>query len=282
MNDLTRPPSTDIAFDTRPPLPAEEASPSEGRSNAPPPTTEHATAFVDPPLVPEQAAVSGAEPGAAMQAAIRDLARDAASLREAVARFKIAPPPVDVVLPEDAPLFDTLVAAQAREQRVRDDAVELTRGLARITTQSALLLVKFTDSAAAFVQRIPEPAPPPAAEARPARSPWMLAGVGLAGIAAVASVLALWQARESAARLDRMQQTLTQSIGERAEAQETALRTLEARMRELTSREAALVAAIAAATAPPPPIVPVEAVPHPPPKTAASAKNAKRNRPAPR
>src|SRR5689334_870416 len=106
MNDLTRPPSTDVAFDMRPALPADEASPSESRSNAPPPPTEGATAAVDPPLVAEQAPDSGAEPGAAMQAAIQELARDAASLREAVARFKVAPPPADAVLPDDAPLFD--------------------------------------------------------------------------------------------------------------------------------------------------------------------------------
>ncbi|HET9046872.1 MAG TPA: hypothetical protein VFO33_07940, partial [Casimicrobiaceae bacterium] len=212
MNDLTRPPLTDIAFDTRPPLPADDASPSEGRSSVPLPAIDGAPSAVDPSTVPEQPADFALEPDASLEAAIQDLARDAASLREAVARFKIVPPPADVVLPDDAPLLDTLVAAQAREQRVRDDAVELTRGLARITTQSALLLVKFTESAAAFLQRLSRPVEAPAPEVPPPpRSPWILAGVGLAGIAAVASVLALMQARESATRMDLMQQALAHS-----------------------------------------------------------------------
>lgn len=214
--------------------------------------------------------------GGSLDDAIEALARDAAALREAVARFEIVGRPAEVAPPEeDAPLLDTLVAAQAREQRARDDTVELTRGLARITTQCALLLVRFTDSAGAFLQRF---AFADGSMARPAPRGlglWIATGVGLAGIAAVVSGLALVQARDNARQMDHLQQTLAQSIGDGAAKQDAAVRTLEARMRELTSREAAIIAAIQA----PPPAAPAaepETQAPKPAKPATSTRNTKR------
>ena len=194
-----------------------------------------------------------------LDAAIEVLARDAAALREAVARFEIAGRPADTAQPDDAPLLDAL----AREQRVRDDTVELTRGLARITTQSALLLVKFTDSAAAFLQRF--------AAANEAASPaqprslalWVAAAVGLAGIAAVVGALALLQGRD-------------QSIGDNAQVQAAAASALETRVRELASREAAITAAIQAATAVLRAAEQEAAAQREPAKPAASSRNTKR------
>jgi hypothetical protein len=191
--------------------------------------------------------------GGSLHEAIEALARDAAALREAVARFEIVGRPAEASPPDDGPLLDTLVAAQAREQRARDDTVELTRGLARITTQCALLLVRFTDSAGAFLHRF---AAADGARIWPASRGLTLGigiGVGLAGVAAIVSALALVQARDGARQMDRLQQTLVQTIGDGAAKQDSSVRALEARMRELTSREAAIIAAIQA----PPPAAPV-------------------------
>lgn len=209
-----------------------------------------------------------------LDAAIDGLARDAAALREAVARFEIAGRPADTAQSDDTPLLDTL----AREQRARDDTVELTRGLARITTQSALLLVEFTDAVAAVAQRLS--ASPAATQGAQQRSlmRWLAvgAGVGLAGIAAVVSTLALMQARENARQMDRVQQALVQSIGDGAQAQAAAARTLETRLREFDSREAALVAAIKAAAPAPPRAAEPEAARREPAKAATSSRNTKR------
>ena len=209
---------------------------------------------------------------ASLDAMIEGLARDAAALREAVARFEIAGKPLDAPPSDDAPLLDAL----AREQRVRDDTVELTRGLARITTQSALLLVKFTDSAAAFLQRSTAADEAAASEKRRSPALWVAAAAGLAGIAAVVGALALLQARENARQMDRLQQALVQSIGDNAQAQAAAASALEARVRELASREAAIVAAIQAAAPAAPRADEPDAARREPAKSAASSRNAKR------
>ena len=218
-------------------------------------------------------ATTEAESATSLDAAIEGLARDAAALREAIARFEIGGRPADAAQPDDAPLLDAL----AREQRVREDTIELTRGLARITTQSALLLVKFTDSAAGFLRRFAASGDATHGTGWRGLPIWIGAGVGLAGIAAVVATLALMQARENARQMDRVQQVLVQSISDNALAQASAVHTLEARMRELTSREAAIVAAIQAA-APAAPAAEPEAAPRrePPAKSAAASRNGKR------
>jgi hypothetical protein len=283
MADLSQRPLIPIGVDPR----ATEQPPDAGRRSLGDDAVAAVPTDMDGERGPDSASVTGVPPretavppdDASLESAIEALARDAALLREAVARFDITGRPADAVPPDDAPLLDTLVAAQAREQRARDDTVELTRGLARITTHSALLLVKFTDSAAAFLGRHAAPSEAPATapvERRPF-SPWIAAGAALAGIAAIVSVLALLQARENAREVERLQQALVQSIRDNAQAQETAVRSLEAGMRELTSREAALVEAIQAATpAPPHPAEPEAAPRREPAKPAAPSRNAKR------
>ena len=128
---------------------------------------------------------------------------------------------------------------------MRDDTVALTRGLARITTQSALLLAKFTEAMSPMLPHDAE---------RRRRAPWIALGVGLAGVAAVVSALALFQARENARQMERLQQALAKAIDDSAAAQALAARTLDARMREIASREAALLPAVK--SAPPPPAPP--------------------------
>jgi hypothetical protein len=266
-----------IAFGTRAQAGAAEAEArrtvADMRALAAP--EQGSVGVIDTPMVLEAAAAQAANPnGAADASSAENLARDAAALREAVARFEIARPAADTA-PDDAPLLDTL----AHEQRIRDDTVALTRGLARITTQSALLLAKFTDAAAEFLLRS---APAATTASRRRLVGWIALGVSLAGIAAAASGVALWQARENALQLERTQKALVQAIDNNAQAQETALRTLEARMRELTSREAALIAAIkeAQATPPPPPPVVVETAKREPAKAAPASRNAKRSKAA--
>jgi hypothetical protein len=274
MADLSQRPLMPIAFGSHAPAAAAEAdnrrTVADMKAVAMP---EEATAgVIDTPMVVEGATAEAANPnGASDPSSTEGLARDAAALREAVARFEIARPVADA--PDDAPLLDTL----AHEQRVRDDTVELTRGLARITTRSALLLAKFTDAASEFLR---QSAPAATTASRRRLAGWVALGVALAGIAAATSGVALWQARENARQLEGTQRALVQAIDNNAQAQETAVRTLEARMRELTSREAALIAAIkeaqAAAAAPPP--VEVEPAKREPAKATPTSRNAKRSK----
>ena len=271
MTDLTQRPLIPIGLGPRA---AQPPDPERGRVAADPPVAANASTEGEldaPEVAGVIAPATTVTPGeTSLEAAIEGLARDAAALREAVARFEIAGSPADAAQLDDAPLLDTL----AREQRVREDTIELTRGLARITTQSALLLVKFTDSAAGFLKRFAA-----AGDATPRTewrglATWVGAGVGLAGVAAVVAALALLQARENARQADRLQQALVQSISDNALAQTSAVHALEARMRELTSREAAIVAAIQAAAH----AAEAEAAARrePPAKPAAGSRNAKR------
>jgi len=271
MTDLTQRPLIPIGLGPRA---AQPPDPERGRVAADPPVAANASTEGEldaPEVAGVIAPATTVTPGeTSLEAAIEGLARDAAALREAVARFEIAGSPADAAQLDDAPLLDTL----AREQRVREDTIELTRGLARITTQSALLLVKFTDSAVGFLKRFAA-----AGDATPRTewrglATWVGAGVGLAGVAAVVAALALLQARENARQADRLQQALVQSISDNALAQTSAVHALEARMRELTSREAAIVAAIQAAAH----AAEAEAAARrePPAKPAAGSRNAKR------
>ncbi|MEO7499796.1 MAG: hypothetical protein ABIX11_09420, partial [Casimicrobiaceae bacterium] len=104
----------------------------------------------------------------------------------------------------------------------------------------------------------------------------------LAAIGAGVSVLALVQARDTARQADQLQRSIVQSIADNAQTQAAALRAVEAGLRELSEREAALVAAIKAA-APPTPhaVAPPQAATAPPPratvKPAAPPRSAKRS-----
>jgi len=276
MTDLTQRPLIPIGVGPRTP-PSSDAE--RFRVAAGPPLAANASTEAEPGQDDAtaggvMAAATAVTPGIGSLDAIDGLARDAAALREAVARFEIAGHPADTAQPDDTALLDTL----AREQRARDDTLELTRGLARITTQSALLLVEFTDAAAAVAHRLS--ASPAATDGAKRRSPMrglaVGAGVGLAGIAAVVSALALLQARDNARQMDRLQQALVQSISDGAQAQATAARTLEARLREVGAREAAIVAAIQAAAPVAPRAAAPEAARREPAKAAASSRNAKR------
>lgn len=221
--------------------PALEAEPPAPEVERPAPEAESTAANDAPAKVADAPESTIARGGAALD----DIIRDAASLRDAVARFEFTSAPSGAGSPDEALLRDSLAAAQEREQRVRDDTVALTRGLARITTQSALLLAKFTEAMSPMLPHDAE---------RRRRAPWIALGVGLAGVAAVVSALALFQARENARQMERLQQALAKAIDDSAAAQALAARTLDARMREIASREAALLPAVK--SAPPPPAPP--------------------------
>ncbi len=228
------------------------------------------------------------EPGAGV-ATLASLARDAAALREAVARFEIVdPPPAEGSpeaaptadrLPDDAPLLDALLAAQAREERARDDGIELTRGLARIATRSALLTAGFTETMAPLLRSLAAGGAADRPRERSGGSAWPVAGVALAAAAAVIAALAFAQARENGRRIEQVQAALDRSATERAQAQADRSAALDALRRDFAARDSALAAAVRAAAAPPAP-PPAAVVPPAPAPAAASPHPAGKSSPS--
>jgi hypothetical protein len=217
-----------------------------------------------------------ARSGAALDATLEELARDAASLRDAVARLEIENAPDRAEVLDDAQRLDDRAAVEAQGQRARDDNIALTRGLVRVTTQAALLLAKFTDVASTQLPHVAASVDS-AANGLRRRTPWIVLGVGIAAAIVAVSAFTLVQARENARQMELQQQALAKAIGESAAAQESAVRALEARM-DARLREAALVAAVKAAAAPaqtPPPTA-TEPIPRAPAKPAPAAHSAKR------
>jgi hypothetical protein len=151
---------------------------------------------------------------------------------------------------------EALEAANVRRNRDRDEAIDLTRGIARITTQSAILLASASESLTEFLRQVSETAQQSERTTRKSLRMAIVA-VGIAALfatgAAIVSVMSYLQVGESIRMTDQVRQAVLQSAKESVAMQESQLKLLDEKIRDLAAREQAL----RLAASPPP----VEAAP---------------------
>jgi hypothetical protein len=146
---------------------------------------------------------------------------------------------------------EALEAANVRRNRDRDEAIDLTRGIARITTQSAILLASASESVTEFLRQVSETAQQ---SERTTRKSLRMAIVAVAVAAlfatgaAVVAVMSYQQVSENNRMTDQVRQAVLQTAKESAAMHENQLKQLDEKIRELAAREQAL----RLAAAPPP------------------------------
>ena len=230
---------------------------------------ESATAYLDRLLqiqherqledVPATYAVLRKRYGAPFSNALADLERQALALKAAAQQMiderHLGAPGVPA-MPADAatatlsgePLDGRLIPAamesgDVRRNHERDEAIDLTRGIARMTTQSAILLASASESVTEFLRQVSETAQQSERRTRKSLQVAIVA-VAVAALfatgAAVVSVMSYLHVRENNRMTDEVRQAVLQSAKESVAMQESQIKRLDEKIRELDKREAAL------------------------------------------
>ncbi len=192
--------------------------------------------------------------GQPLESALADVDRQASSLRDVATSFmqgpdlaekerrhELDPNAISSSLDGNLPLLssDAGITENDRLKSAHDEEMALTRSIGIVTTQSAILVASLSETATLFLRQFSETTEKSAEAARTSLRTVLVTvlmmGI-LAAIAAAAAIVSYFEERENRQTTNQWHESVLRSMKETAIAQETQIRALDDKIRELSDR----------------------------------------------